>query len=287
LQIAVLLTCFNRKEKTLKCLSHLFNQDNFVDVYLVDDGSTDGTSTAILTKFSQVNIINGSGDLYWNNGMRLAWQTASAVKDYDFYIWLNDDTMLDDNAFKALFNTYNQVIKKDRNPGIITGACRSNNENNEFSYGGHTLKGAVIPNGGLQECRYINGNVVLIPQLIFKEIGNLSEEFTHAHGDFEYGIRAINAGFKCYTTREYIATCPRNEGVADWCNPEIPLNKRISLINSPLGFNVKEYSKYIKRDRGIYHSLLIYVKIYFRALFPRLYLKVKKDSTDNVSLKKS
>ena len=43
-QIAVLITCHNRKEKTLHCLQNLYKQSITCDVYLVDDGSIDGSS---------------------------------------------------------------------------------------------------------------------------------------------------------------------------------------------------------------------------------------------------
>ncbi len=50
-KIAALLTCFNRKQKTLACLEALFNQELPADVdistYLVDDASTDGTRDAV------------------------------------------------------------------------------------------------------------------------------------------------------------------------------------------------------------------------------------------------
>jgi glycosyltransferase involved in cell wall biosynthesis len=48
--IAVLMTCFNRKEKTLCCIESLFAQENMptFDLYVCDDASTDGTSEAIL-----------------------------------------------------------------------------------------------------------------------------------------------------------------------------------------------------------------------------------------------
>ena len=46
--IAVLLTCHNRKEKTVACLTELYNctiPANYAfEVFLVDDGSTDGTA---------------------------------------------------------------------------------------------------------------------------------------------------------------------------------------------------------------------------------------------------
>lgn len=66
--IAVLLTVFNRKDKTLKCLQHLFNQlpieGYSIDVYLTDDGCTDGTPEAVKEQYPQVNIIHGDGNLF-------------------------------------------------------------------------------------------------------------------------------------------------------------------------------------------------------------------------------
>ena len=88
MQLAVLLTCFNRKATTLRCLEQL-NKQNItasMDVFLCDDGSTDGTSDAIKKLFPQVYIIRGSGNLFWNRGMLTAWRKACETKDYDAYI---------------------------------------------------------------------------------------------------------------------------------------------------------------------------------------------------------
>ena len=61
--IAVLLTVFNRKDKTLKCLEQLYNQlplrEYQVDIYLTNDGCTDGTPEAINQKYPLLpNAIN-------------------------------------------------------------------------------------------------------------------------------------------------------------------------------------------------------------------------------------
>lgn len=79
--LAVLLTVHNRKTKTLKCLQQLYTQIPIkgyqVDVYLTDDGCTDGTPEAISQEFPQVHIIHGDGKLFWNRGMYTAWQEAA------------------------------------------------------------------------------------------------------------------------------------------------------------------------------------------------------------------
>jgi GT2 family glycosyltransferase len=280
LNIAAILTCHNRKEKTLESLKALFDQEALgllfkIDVFLVDDGSTDGTATAIKTNFPAVSIIQGSGNLFWNQGMRLAWDTASKTKDYDFYFWLNDDTILDKNALLNLYDTYQEaklVVEKDL---IITAACRAKLNSDTFSYGGSTERGPVYPNGGLQFCRYINGNAVLIPKSVFEELGNLSNDYTHGMGDYDYGLRALKANFNLYTTKTYIAMCPPNEGIPGWCNPNVSLKKRWELLHSPRGLNVKEYIKFRKNFWGI--KWVVYaIKAYAKMINPKLYQKIAK-----------
>jgi GT2 family glycosyltransferase len=90
--IAVLLSWFNRKQKTLACLEALFNQalpaNVDISAYIVDDASTDGTSDAVRQTYLQVKIFSGDGNLFWNGGMHGAF---SAMKDDpDYYLWLKE-----------------------------------------------------------------------------------------------------------------------------------------------------------------------------------------------------
>lgn len=272
--IAILITCHNRKAKTLACIKTLFelqkpNNIINVDVYLVDDGSTDGTSEAINERFSEVNIIQGNGDLFWNQGMRLAWDTAAKTNDYDFYLWMNDDVILEKDAFIELFDCYTEALKNHNKESIITGSFKKSKLTDEFSYGGRTESGIVIPNGKLQQCKYINGNTVLIPKKIYSNLGNLSSDYTHAMGDFDYGLRAVQAGFKNFTTKKYIGICPTNED-PQWSNPKVPLKKRLELFRSPLGLNFKEYMVFRKKFWK-WEWILFAIKAYLKVLFPSLY----------------
>lgn len=279
MHIAVLLTCHNRKAQTLQCLHSLFQayspQNYTMEVYLVDDGSTDGTGQAVKKQFPQVNVIEGNGSLFWAGGMRLAWKTASEAKTYDFYLWLNDDTMLDPAAIEELFFFYQEAKQSVNKENIVTGACRKSLEVHEFSYGGRNEDGPVKPNGNLQECKYINGNAVLIPHEIYKHLGNISEDYTHGMGDYDYGLRAINSGFKCFTTRTYIATCPPNEGIPAWRNPQASLKQRWDSFHSPLGLNIKEYIHFRRKFWG-QKWIVFAIKSYLQVLFPRLYTHLKE-----------
>src|SRR5512138_1923464 len=114
--IAALLTVHNRKHKTLLCLQSLYNQiltEGYkLDVYLTDDGCTDGTPEAIREEFPQVTIIKGDGSLFWNRGMYAAWTKATEIADYNYYLWLNDDTELFDDSLIELLDVSNKNYNK-------------------------------------------------------------------------------------------------------------------------------------------------------------------------------
>lgn len=274
LTLAVLLTCYNRKANTLQCLNNLYQAilmpEFKMDVFLVDDGSSDGTFEAVTKNYPKINLILGNGSLFWAGGMRRAWKTASETKKYDFYLWLNDDTMLDKYAIKELFSVYQKARHLENKDVIVTGACRKERMLNEFSYGGRNEDGPVLPNGDLQECKYINGNLVLIPQEIHKHLGNISTDYTHGMGDYDYGLRSIYSGFKCFTSRTYIATCPTNEGIPTWKNPKAPLKERWGSFHSPLGLNIKEYIRFRKKFWGS-KWIIFACKAYLQMLSPRFY----------------
>jgi GT2 family glycosyltransferase len=271
--IAVLLTCHNRKDKTLQCLQALFVQqglevDYHIEVFLVDDGSTDGTAEAIKIQFPAVNIIIGDGSLYWNRGMHLAWQTAVDTKDYDYYIWLNDDTFLFNNALQGLLNSAHLLGNKS----VICGSTLSL-ETNTISYGGFSKDSKMlIPNGKLQEVYSINGNCVLIPKYVFKTIGFLDERFPHAIGDFEYGLRVRKHNLKSYIAEDYIGSCEGSEKLPLWCSPSVSLNKRVKNLYSPLG-NSHPYYFFIfeKKYYGLITAIKHFLSIHLRVLIPSLW----------------
>lgn len=272
--IAVLIACHNRKEKTIQCLTHLFeqrglNEDFKFEVFLVDDGSTDGTGESVKIHFPEVTIIQGDGTLFWNRGMFKAWERAAKTKDYDFYVWLNDDVFLYENAFQLLFTS----SEKSNDQAIICGAtCES--LSGKVSYSGR-LKSAskpIIPNGNFQECEIVNGNFLLVPQAVYSTIGNLDWKFRHAIGDFDYGLRAQKAGFKCYVTPFFVGICESNPSLPKWCLTTTPIIKRFQLLYSPLGNAVPiPFFIYEKRHFGLFTAIKHFSTIHIRALIPQLW----------------
>lgn len=269
--IAVLLTVHNRKEKTLCCLQNLFKQKipngYQIEVYLTDDGCTDGTPEAVHEQFPTVHIIKGDGSLFWNRGMYTAWDTAAKAKDYDFYLWLNDDTNLSPNSLSEMLVSTEQTDYK----AIIVGATKSVNKD-ATTYGGY-MKGKLLdPNNTLQACDTFNGNCVLIPQFVYKTIGNLDWTYRHAIGDLDYGYCAGQAGIKSYVAPHYIGFCEKNPKLPAWARKEVPLAKRVKNLYSPLGYaNPFTFFHFDKKNFGVLTAIKHFISIHIRLLFPQLW----------------
>lgn len=271
-EIAVLLTCHNRKSKTISCLKSLYSNilppTFFIDVFLVDDNSEDGTSYAVSQEFPEVNIIKGSGDLYWNRGMHLAWTSAARHKNYDYYLWLNDDTILSPFAISHLLD----CASRFKNPLLICGAV-SSQLSNEFTYGGLLKSGKpIIPNGEIQNCEVINGNCVLVNKGAYELAGNLDPHFSHAIGDHDYGLRLLKLGGEVKTTSIYVGHCEKNEKLPNWCYSETPILTRLKSLYSPLGNSHPLYFfVYERRHFGLFTAIKHYLSIHLRVLIPSLW----------------
>jgi GT2 family glycosyltransferase len=278
--IAVLLTSFNRKDITLLCLHTLqaqvgLDEHYSLDIFLVDDGSTDGTGEAVRIQFADVNIIEGTGDLYWNRGMHLAWKTAVETnKEFDYYMWLNDDVVLYENAIMHLLDCAEQSDRK----GIVCGVFEETKDSGNISYGGGNLIGKSyvsnkLHSKNLQPCGILNGNCVLIPKSVYKVVGLIDPIFPHALGDHDYGLRALKLNQISYTTKEIIGVCKRNVSLPKWCKPEVPFTERIRFLYSPLGNSHPYYYTvyYVYRHYGFYKAIKNFISIHLRVVFPNIW----------------
>lgn len=267
MRIAALLTCFNRKEKTLQCLKHLFEIAPDTEVYLVDDGSTDGTSDAIKQQFPQVNLIAGDGILFWNRGMHLAWQEA-AKNDYDFYLWLNDDVYLYDNFLQELLSVYNKFGKNS----IVVGAVESKDKS-QLLYGGYDENLKFVSPGEARKIIAFNGNIVLVSRDIFKKVGNLDNVFHHDLGDYDYGLRAAKQGVSAYITSRPVASGEKNPIKRERLN-HTTLKKRFKRLYSPLGSNPNINFYFRKNHKSLPNAVAYYIFQHFLNIIP--------DSLNNV-----
>ena len=260
-KVAILLTCFNRKQTTLSCLNRLFTIKQDIDVYIVDDLSTDGTSELIAIQYPQVNIIQGTGNLFWSRGMQLAWQHAS-TKEYEYYLWLNDDVLLYDNCFTELF-VCSELFKK----AIVSGIVESHGKTETLYGGSDKNKKLLVPNGTLQTIRNMNGNIVLVPKSVFGILGNLDPVFHHDLGDVDYGLRASEHNIDVLTTRFPVGSGDSNKICRVRLNGAT-LKRRFNKLYSPLGSNPNITFYFRRKHIGYLNAIFYYIFVIFLNILP-------------------
>ena len=262
-RIAILMTVHNRKDKTLMCLNSLYKciltNEYELDVYIVNDGCTDGTEYAIIQKFPKVIIIQGNGNLFWNRGMRLAWQTAASTYKYDYFIWLNDDVILFENAIAEIL----KCSELKDNMAIISGSTCSTNDIKTITYGGRIRRvGIVKPNGEMQNCDCCNGQICLIPKAVYDKMGINDPIFHHGFGDWDYGFRAKKKGFEIIVAPNVSGYCDinTNDSSPRYLNPDISVLKRFKILYSPLGKNPLQFFIYTYRHKSLLTAFISFFK---------------------------
>lgn len=222
--VAVLMTCFNRRDLTLRALRTLLDEqtDHGADLHvvLVDDGSTDGTGDAVRAVHGpdSVTVLRGSGDLFWSGGMRLAWWFAHTQLDVGSYVWCNDDVALRPDALATTLSTHAALEQRTDAPAIVVGST-DDPDTGEHTYGGvrrpapvtRPLAFELVPPGPAPvQVETMNGQWVLVPSAVANLVGNLEARYSHAMGDYDYGLRAARKGVEIWLQPGHVGSCSRN-----------------------------------------------------------------------------
>ena len=280
-KIAVLISCFNRAEKTLSCLKSVFSQASHefeFSVYLIDNGS-DETTQKVKNIFPNVKLFCGDSSLYWAKSMRRIWQSAINTSIiYDFFLLLNDDTILFDNAIKELMIDMKKLDNKDT---IIVGSTFDPVKGN-ISYGGLLINKygstsqRVIPNQiSPQLCHLGNGNIMLVPKEVVLKLGILSDLYNHGFADFDYTLRAAKIGIPSYIASNYLGFCENDKGNNWWPSKKYSFKQRIQKLYDFKGLAYKDYLIYVK-SHFPYYFPQAWITLWVKTLFPFLWERFKK-----------
>jgi hypothetical protein len=109
--ISVVITTYNRKEKVLRCINAVLASSVSVEIIVIDDFSSDGTSDSILKAYPQVHLIRNENEMYVARCRNI----GACCSNGKTLVFLDDDVVVDNRTIERL------VAFLDLNPyfGIV------------------------------------------------------------------------------------------------------------------------------------------------------------------------
>jgi GT2 family glycosyltransferase len=265
--ITVILTCFNRKEKTLSCIRSIADKNPSLELQfiVVDDRSSDGTIEALRQLPYRIEIIEGTGNLYWCGGMRVGLQRYFEWDNGSDCLLVNDDVVFYNNAIENM-----AMLKYQLKDAVIVGATQ--NYLGEFTYGlrkhrdNHSIYLSPIkPNNVYLEGDTMNANCILLPYEVIKKIGNLDPIYSHSLGDYDLGFMLRRSGYRIISYDKYVGICEENSVVNTWRDTSLKRRIRFMKKEAPKGMPFKEWFHFLHKNYGfsyaVLYSVIPYIKI--------------------------
>jgi len=283
IRIIALVSCHNRLAKTKKFLDSFYalEESNLfsISLYLLDDGSSDGTGKYVEKHYPLVQVYYGDGSFYWAGGMRYLYKQVKQ-QYYDYLLMVNDDIVLDS---KALINAIPYIDKAQGGftTHAIVGNCVKFADRKVHTYGGLKFKkilfGYRFVMAPLEDIQVdtMNMNFCLISKGAVDAIGFLDSAFKHQRADLDYGLRLRAYGGIVYNIASPVCLCNRNEFEHTSFSPGVGYFRRIRSIFSIKEQPVKERFVFYRRYGG--RAWIIgFLAPYFTVFLPFLHTFCKK-----------
>lgn len=220
-----MIPAYNRVADTVCCLNSLMPQkhSNFT-VIVCDDGSTDGTYETITTRFADVVVLRGDGNLWWSGATNLGITYALSVcRKEDYILTLNNDLEVAAGYLRSLIDIHNRYPQS-----IIGSLALCIDKKEKIAFAGNNWNKFMarwrlnIPSGTpIQECKEdvlesdtLPGRGLLIPSHVFREIGLFDQKrFPQYGGDYDFSLRAKKAGYRLLVScKSFIYSDVENRG---------------------------------------------------------------------------
>ena len=259
------MATYNRRETTIKCIQEIEEMKNSeieIEIAICDDFSTDGTFETIREMYPSVHIFQSQGNLFWAKSMNMADIFASEF-NYDYLVWLNDDTHLYNSAFEQILSDYRNIAN---NESILVGALK------DPITGKRTYSGClyskidnrielefVSPFGMPVQIGMFSGNFVCIPRKSREALGPISKKFSHGWADMEYGFRAFNKNIECFLMSEYVGESSLNPLYSFHTDPANSLSSRMRHALGRKAYHPIDYLRFCVQSFG-FRGIPFYAK---------------------------
>lgn len=209
IELSVVIVNWNTRDLVLRCLGHLFGLrlPDTKEVWVVDNGSQDGSPEAIRRAFPQVHLLENDR----NQGFAKAANRALRRCNGPYVMLLNTDCFPEEGAIKTLMT----AMQGDPRAGIAGGALLHPDGRPQHSFGvAPTLATELLHKGLLQtllprrfpskryppqkatEVEAVLGAFLMVRRQAWMEVGGLDEGFFFFLEETEWCLRMRRAGWR-------------------------------------------------------------------------------------------
>lgn len=271
MKVTIILTCFNRKEKTINCIKKLLNNNEKrlkLSFVVVDDNSSDGTYEELKKINCNLILLRGDGNLFWAGGMRKGIKYCLDNRNGEnYYLLVNDDVDFMEDIIPKL----TKFAEKYCDCVVVGATC---DRFGKQTYGMQRRVMSIfsarcdeIPAlGNIVEGDTFNANCVLIPSDIFCDVGNFDSKYHHSLADWDYGFAISKRGYKIINYNKYVGYCEKNSCKNTWKDPSLSRIERLKKKESIKGAPFKEWFYYLKKNYNIFIALRYSISPYIRIL---------------------
>lgn len=207
-EIGIVVLNWNNYDDTAECISSMKKSDykNYT-IYVVDNGSNDGSAEKLISEFSKCQIIKNKENMGFSKGCNRGISRARS-DGVDYILLLNNDVVISKNTLTKLI----EAAISDDDIGIVGGVMRYMNSTKIYSAGGKfypylaKFSAKTNPEDGIYETEFVTGAMMLISEDVFESLGELlNEKYFFGMEDQEISWKARRTGWKVVINPEAVA----------------------------------------------------------------------------------
>jgi GT2 family glycosyltransferase len=237
-RVAVLILSYNGRRWLEECVPSVLRLDysNF-EVVVIDNGSSDGTLGYLATEFPQVQIVRLEENVGYARGFNAGLEYA-ANSGAEYFLTMNNDTVIDRGALRALVDT----AKGKERAGFVTGKVyfydrpemlqTVGKREDRVLWNGSHIGWNEQDTGQYEEAAeraFVDDVYCLVDRTMYDQLGGYDSDFYLQCEEWDWQVRAKEEGWRIYYT------------------PSAMLWHRVSATIGGLGGATSEYFLYRNR----------------------------------------
>jgi GT2 family glycosyltransferase len=257
--VSIFILNWNRKEETYRAIKSAINQSySSIEIIVVDNGSSDGSSEYIQDRFPQIQYIQ----LDKNYGCPGGRNRGISHCKGEFIFFCDNDGVLHEKAVEEAVN----IITKHQDCAVITGLVKDFIDTTEIE------TNFILSAATFKETNLFQGGISLHRKSIYSEIGYYPDDYVYGGEETYLSFRIMDAGYKIIKSEQVVLWHKQSELARDYGKEMIQMWSN-ALMNAYQLFPIEYFIIYFSYFFTMYPFYAIrhgFLKLYLKSLFTYL-----------------